>query len=114
LALLTTAALLSAGPVAFAGEELASVSGQVTLDGRPLPTGKVFIHLSEDEFAGGRIKDGRFHLRRVPVGAYKVTVELLIDGKNAIPPRYALEKQSALRIEVQKGKNEYNLTLVSK
>jgi hypothetical protein len=113
-ALLTPAVMLHPCSLASAGDELASVTGKVTLDGRPLPDGKVFIHLGDGQFVGCKVKDGSFKIGRVPVGKHKVTVEMRRDGLNALPARYSEEKLSALRIEVQKGANVLDLLLTSK
>ncbi len=113
-AILIPAVMLQPSPFAFAGEEQVSVTGKVTLDGRPLPDGKVFIHLSDGQFVGCKIKDGSFKIGRVPLGTHKVTVEMRRDGLNALPARYSEEKLSALRVEVKKEANVLDLLLTSK
>jgi hypothetical protein len=76
----------------------AQVMGMVTLDGKPIAEGKVTFHLANDQFVGSKIKDGRYLIERVPVGARKVTIE----GKG-IPAKYGSEETSSLTAEVKKG-----------
>ena len=47
--ILTLTALLGPGRRALADEELASVKGVVTLNGQPLPFGKVILHLADGQ-----------------------------------------------------------------
>lgn len=51
------------------------VSGTVTLDGKPLPVGKIAFTPSKGTGTTGEIKDGQYSVDRVPVGDVKVTVE---------------------------------------
>jgi hypothetical protein len=125
VAILTLTVLPGTSQRTLAGEELASVKGKVTLDGQPLPFGKIIFHLPEGQFVGSKIKaDGTFKIDRVLPGTHKVTVEATrksaakdkpaVPAVNLIPARYAQEEQSALRVEVKKGRNEYNFDLKSR
>ena len=96
-------------PRAFAGDETASVSGTITLDGAPLASGRIIFHQDNDQFVGAKIKDGKYNLDRVPVGSHRVSVE-----SKGLPARYSSEEQTALRIEIAKGKNVADFDLRSK
>jgi hypothetical protein len=97
-----------------AGEALASAGGKVTLDGQPLAKGKIVFHFGDGQFIGTYVKDGMYKLARLPVGTHKVTIEALLNGKNVLPARYASENTSALRVEVRKGKNTFDLDLTTR
>jgi hypothetical protein len=119
VAVLLVTLLFSPYQRALAGEELASVKGRVTLDGRPLPFGKVIFHLADGQFVGSKLKeDGSFKIDRVPLGTHTITVEAMKAGKgrklNVLPERYASEEKSQLRVEVRKGQNQFDLNLLSK
>jgi hypothetical protein len=125
VAILTLTVLLGNSQRTSAGEELASVKGRVTLDGQPLPFGKVIFHLPDGQFVGSKIKaDGTFKIDRVLPGAHKVTVEATrktaakgktaVPAVNLIPAKYSQEERTALRVEVRKGQNEYNFELTSR
>jgi hypothetical protein len=102
-------ALLVVGPGPTAAADLSSVTGRITLDGRPLPGGRILFHQG-DQFIGARIKeDGTYKLARVPVGRHKVTVEF-----KGLPARYSAEDRSPLRVEVRKGTNTFDFELKSR
>jgi hypothetical protein len=100
-----------------AGEEgkRASVTGTVTLDGKPLAGARVIFHLGDDQFVGAKTgDDGKYKVKWVPTGIHKVTVELYKEGKSVLPARYSEEKWSALRVNVQGGENRIDLALNSR
>jgi hypothetical protein len=109
VAVVALLALLVAGPRAPAAEP-ASVTGRITLDGRPLPGGRIIFYVGDDQFVGAKIKAaGTYKLARVPVGRHKVTVEF-----KGLPARYSEEDKSALVVEVSKGANTLNFDLTSR
>lgn len=106
----------------------AYVSGVVTLDGQPVPRGTVqFIPAGDTETATAKIgADGRYSLRSddrdgLPPGKYRVRFdarELPKDERDSLPnsllpARYASETESGLEFDVQSGRQEINLNLVS-
>ena len=115
VALLTLAVALTCGPRAAAADDLASVKGTITLDGKPLPSGRILFHLGDGQFIGAKIKDdGTFKMERVPTGKYKVTVESAVQGKSVLPARYAADDKSELQVEVKKGANTLDFALLSR
>jgi hypothetical protein len=113
-----------------------TVSGKVTLDGKPMPGGLVMFHhdgtTGDDETpppAPARItEDGSFVAAHVPIGKTKVTVMTAghlgsvmhpEDGKEPwghfvpIPLRYGNPDKSGFALEVKLGKQEMNLDLKS-
>jgi hypothetical protein len=115
VALLTLAVVLTCGQRAAAADDLASVKGTVTVDGKPLPSGRIFFHLGDGQFVGAKVKeDGTFKMERVPAGKYKVTVEVAAGAKTVLPARYAAEDKSELQIEVKKGDNTFDFALLSR
>lgn len=100
-------ALLYSGARAGADDATAPVKGTITVDGKPLDAGKIFIFVGENQFVGARVKDGVYRVDRVPVGKHVVAVEF-----KGVPARYSDE--SELRVEVRKGENELIFELKSK
>ena len=104
----TTLVLLAAGVVLLSGgrspaadEELSTIEGVVTYNGKPLPDGAITFHLKDDQFVGAQIKDGKFQVDRVPVGTVKVTIA---SKKFRLPPKYGVPETSPLTLEVKAGK----------
>jgi Carboxypeptidase regulatory-like domain len=103
------------GQSVVAGDDLASVTGKVFLDGKPLASAKVVLHFKDGQFAGAKTKDdGTYKVDRLPTGTHKVTVESIVKGKNVLPPNTSDEEKSALQIELMKGKNVIDLQLKSR
>ena len=65
--------LIAAVPVIATADVL--VTGKVSVDGRPLTTGKITFHQRDGQFVGGPVKSGRYNIDRVPAGASIVTIE---------------------------------------
>jgi hypothetical protein len=108
-------ALLNTDRRARADEERAAVEGAITLDGKPLPGARVFFHQKDGQFMGAKTNDdGKFRVKGVPTGTYKVTIELYKDGKSLLPRRYAEEDTSELQVEIKKGMNTLDFALRSK
>ena len=97
------------------GQDLATVEGVVTLDGKPLAGARIIIHLADRQFVGARSDDdGKYKIERVPAGNWKVTFEKELKGKNVVPARYSGEEQAVVRLEVKKGGNRADFNLTSK
>jgi hypothetical protein len=82
------------------------VSGTITVAGKPLAAGRIFLHLEDGQFVGAKVKDGKYTVNRVPVGTRKVSVE----GKG-VPKKYASEDTSGLTLEVKDGNATHDLVL---
>lgn len=85
-----------------ANEILASVSGQITVNGQPLPSGRVFFILDDDQFVGSKVKDGAFTVKRVPVGVCQVAFE-----GEGVPAKVGGGK-SPFKVNVEVGKNQFD------
>jgi hypothetical protein len=71
---------------ARADDERTAVEGAITLDGKPLPAARVFFHQKDGQFMGAKTNDeGKFRVKGVPTGTYKVTIELYKAGKSLLP-----------------------------
>lgn len=82
------------------------VFGRVTLNGKPLDTGRIQIHLSNGQFVGASLnEDGTYSLQVVPTGIHAVS----FSGK-FLPAKYSDEK-SGLQIRVQPGANTQDFDL---
>ena len=109
-----------------------SVTGTVSLDGKPLATGGVSFHPEGGgPVATARIlEDGSFALKTgqqhsLPAGDYRVTVMAVevvppkskyhvpMPGKQLVPVRYGDLKQTDLRASVKPGSNVVALELKS-
>jgi hypothetical protein len=100
------AVLLTSNPAA-ADEATATVKGVVTLQGKPVPKGRIIFHLANDQFVGAKLnKDGQYTVDRVPVGQHKVTVE-----GEGVPAQYGTDEKTPLRVEINKGNNTIDVQL---
>lgn len=108
IGMLAMLAGLSSAPCALANDGTASIKGAVSLDGKPLPGGRIFFFRNEDQFVGSKIKEGSFKLDHVPLGKYRVALEA-----EGLPRKYSSEEHSGLVIEVVKGVNEIAFELTS-
>lgn len=113
------------------GGKPATVSGVVTLDGKPLQRGTVgFTPVASGMRAAGVIEsDGRYSLRTnrdagLEIGEYEVTVVSREPGpENAqgppmpgpyiTPQHYAVESTSGLKFKVDGGSNTIDIALTS-
>jgi hypothetical protein len=90
------------------------VTGTVTLNGKPLDTGKVRFHTADPKAkpVEAEIKDGKYKTDKLPAGEYTVTFAAEVEfktekggtvKKSIIPPRYADPKTSVIKLEVKPG-----------
>jgi len=84
------------------------VAVTISLDGKPLTSGRIFFHLPKDQFAGGKIKSGKCQLDCVPIGTHKVTIE-----SKGLPKRYSLFEMAALIVQIAPGNNQFAFELTS-
>jgi hypothetical protein len=95
--------LWPAGPAWAADVKL---SGTVTLNGMPLPSGQVLFHQENGQIVGSRIKDGMYTVDRVPVGSHKITIEA-----EGLPPKFSRVETTPLVAEIKKDTTTANLDL---
>lgn len=134
LPLLAGLAALAAG---CGGEPTGTVSGTVSLDGKPVPAGSVSVLVAGVPYPSD-IKDGRYSAGPMPVGEAVVLVydppgegvtmqldkeqlEALRLAKKAppppkappkvVPPQYGDTTRSPLKTTVRSGANEFNIEL---
>jgi hypothetical protein len=93
--LVSLALVLLASHPAAADEPSSTVKGKVTLEGKPLESGRIFFHLKNDQFVGAKIKKGEYSLQKVPRGTWRITIE-----GQGVPPKYSSPGQSPLQVEV--------------
>ena len=116
--------------------DLGSVTGTVTLDGKPLDHGTVYFLPEAGHGAEGEIQsDGTYRLGTYGksdgalVGEHRVGVAVLAKpvwppnydnpdrsskSELSVPAHYGSPQTSGIRYTVQPGSNEYNIELVSK
>jgi hypothetical protein len=94
-ALVSLAVSLLANHPTAAAEPSSTVKGIVTLEGKPLASGRIFFHLKNDQFVGARIKDGKYSVERVPAGTWRITVE-----GEGVPVRYSSDEKSGIEMKV--------------
>jgi hypothetical protein len=80
--LLALAALPLALALAGCGKGKGTVSGKVTLDGDPLPAGRILFVGDKGE-ASADIKDGQYTANNVPTGNVKVAVDTAVIRREA-------------------------------
>jgi hypothetical protein len=84
------------------------LTGVVTVDGQPV-TGRLFFHVTEDQFFGGRIdEDGRFVINKPPRGTFRVTIE-----GNRVPERFT-SLDSELNGRIESGENVLDFELATR
>ena len=101
-------AALTAGCAGEEGEKLAPVSGEVTVNGQPVPSGNVTFcpdgskgNASQHQPIGSIGAGGRFELfvpggkKGAPAGWYKVVVLALDDPQPGKPNKYLVNKKYA-------------------
>jgi hypothetical protein len=105
-----------------------TVSGKVTLNGKPLPGGVVYVHDSEGQSrSGGITKEGTYAVSNIAPGTAKINVLTLSSmpsvrdpqggGKNPlgeyvpIPAKYMDFTTSGLGLEVKSGKQDYDIKM---
>lgn len=108
------------------------VTGEVLLDGKPLPSGMIALYDDKGSAGVGRISNGSFQLDQstnntgIRPGSYKVAIEswktkpgdLLPDGKfspgeSAIPPSYTTPGTSQLTAKIPVGGTRLKFDLKS-
>ena len=99
---------MSGGPVSAADEEMATVGGKVTYNGQPLTDAAIIFHLTDDQFVGAKIKDGKFRVDRVPAGVAKVTID---SKKVRLPAKFASPETSGMSVEIKQRKVPVNFML---
>lgn len=119
--------LLAAGCAKPAG----SVSGEVTLDGKPVKSGQITFTPADGQgpIVGGPVTDGKFAVNNVPTGSKVVSVQSALPPSDAevssgdayvkgakvaavkaIPPETAGNSQT---LDVVTGPQTFNVTLTS-
>jgi hypothetical protein len=84
------------------------VSGKVTLDGKPVVSGKVIFHPEEGKSTSTGLKeDGTFELKALKPGKYTLTVE----AGPTVPLKYGDPTKSGLQVVVLSGKNGHDVEL---
>jgi hypothetical protein len=108
-AVFTLLAFLIAGPHAAAGDKTSSVTGHITLDGKPLTGGTIIFYAAgDDQFVGTKLKeDGTYKLVRIPVGKHKVAIE-----SKGVPAKYG--SKSELVVEVKEWADQFDFALRSR
>jgi hypothetical protein len=98
--------LARADAVKAADKPSATVTGSVTFRGKPLANGKIGLHPAKGKAVFATIKDGKFSLKGVPVGATRVTVT-----SDLVPKKYASPTTSGLKFNVGAEENQLNIEL---
>lgn len=62
------------------------IQGIGCVAGKPIVTGRAFLHSADGQFRGAELANGWFCLERVPVGKYRLTFE----GDNVPPNKFEL------------------------
>ncbi len=125
LAVLLVAVAMGCGK---SGPRVYEVTGTVTFDNEPLPTGDIIFYPDEKEYGAdaGKIEDGHYKVK-VKAGKKTVTIRATrpVPGKKGpmgneqavedyIPARYSDKDKTELSAEVGDGQTEYSFPLKSK
>jgi hypothetical protein len=90
----------------------ATVTGKVTVNGKPLAEGTVtFVSLDQKapKVATATLKDGAYMVKDVPAGKYAVAVSSKTAG--AVPAKFGTTDTSGLTFTVAAGANSYDIEL---
>jgi hypothetical protein len=63
------------------------IQGIALVSGKPIDSGRVFLHSSDGQFRGTQVSKGWFSLQGVPYGKYRLTFE----GDNVPPNKFDAE-----------------------
>jgi hypothetical protein len=85
-------------PSSLAAADVCEMTGIVTLDGQPLPSGKITLHRANGQFVGSKIKDGKYAIDLAPAEMLRVTFE-----GDGVPVKYASEDKTSLVVMLVKG-----------
>lgn len=106
----------------------ATVSGTVTLDGKPLEEGHIAFRpspaLATSQAMGGSIKDGKYQVKARPgKNLVEITATRVVPGKkdsfgnplreSIIPKKYNVQSDLTTEISAS-GANEFNVKLMSR
>jgi hypothetical protein len=112
--------LLALLVVGCGGEETGTITGKVIFQGQPLPEGIVSFVTQKGYVATGRIHEGEYSVKEVPVGPARITVRQIVDSlaKNPksslvkeIPLRYRSADDSGLKYTVVGGAQTHDFEL---
>lgn len=114
LALVLISTILGCGPNQPDDPNRSTISGAVTLNGKPLPAGTITFKAAEGYIATtvSINEGGRYSTTRAPIGANGVSIdtESLRFGYPAgyvpIPAKYADPSTSGFKVDVKAGENE--------
>jgi hypothetical protein len=106
-------------------QKLVPISGQVTIDGKPLKQGNITIWVKDYRPASGVIKEGRYQLTTFKdgdgcvVGEHEVTIssrKKITDDSSEylIPMIYCRQGESKLKIKVDQPRSDVNFDLTWK
>jgi hypothetical protein len=106
--------VIGCGPKPQVDENRSTVSGTITLGGKPLKAGTITFDSTENGMSTAISigSEGRFSTNRVPLGSNIVTIETesLLDGSphlyTRIPAKYADPSKSGLSIDIKPDTNE--------
>ena len=100
---------LAAALPAGAAEAFAA-TGTITLDGKPLASGKITLQREDGQFVGSKVKDGKYAVDCLPAGKFTVTFE-----GQGVPAKYGNENTSGLVVMVTTGhKVQFDFNLSSR
>jgi hypothetical protein len=63
------------------------IQGVGCVAGKPIVSGRAFLHSTEGQFRGAEIANGFFLIERVPIGKYR----LIFEGDNVPPNKFEIE-----------------------
>jgi hypothetical protein len=87
-----------------------AATGTITLDGKPLASGKITLHREDGQFVGSQVKHGKYVIDCLPAGRFTVTFE----GQE-VPAKYGNENTSGLVVMVTTGdKVQFDFILSSR
>lgn len=106
--------------------EYGQVSGTVTMDGKPLTTGKVIFQHVEGPSLDAPINPDGTYSQNIPVGDTKIAIHCrepdiveggvrkeVVPGKSIVPIKYATAEMTPLKYNVIPGESKFDIKLSS-
>jgi hypothetical protein len=102
------------------GEAVGAISGKVMFEGQPLPEAVVSFVTAQGQVVTGRVHEGAYVVKGVPVGPAKITVRQIVDPFARQPPssrvkevplRYRSADDSGLTYTVVSGPQTHDFEL---
>jgi hypothetical protein len=92
--------------VAGCGGGKGSLSGTVTVKGKPLPAGTVTAKCADGTVAAGSVSNGRYQVDGVSRGTVKISVVAVLEGSGPVTDQKILRDPAYLKAKMERDAKE--------